>query len=317
MYLENIAFSLEIMYDNQEVEVVKNGMVLSALPDDQYLSAINLAGTHDSATAFASFEKLAQCQNKTFAQQIDMGIRFLDVRLFRKRGRFFLVHGKANCYTSAEKTEKLCFDEVFDICVSFLKANPRETIVMSVKQDRGAFEKTFFKAFYEMFIRGKEPLWFLENRVPRLAECRGKIVLMRRCKRSNAFETEACCGLDFSVWEDQASRTETTPLPVYLHDTLSAMVQDRYRLPPSLKWDPCAKSFLDTCAPGENQICLHYLSTCGGKGVPALNAPIVNAAFAEYPLETGSARGWIVFDFPTEALCDKVMQSNFALLQQA
>ncbi len=290
-----------------------NTCVLSALSGGVFLSEVNLAGTHDSATAFCAFQKIARCQELTFRQQLEIGIRLLDIRLCKKGTEFYLVHGKANCYRDGTKRERLSFDEVFEVVLDFLKENPRETVVLSVKQDRGHFEKAFFKAFYEKYIRRHESLWFLENRVPRLSECCGKLVLLRRCKKKGDFAPDDRCGLNFSVWEDQSSRTETGTLTVTLSEDCYATVQDRYRLPPEKKWTDCEKPFLESCRPTQKSICLHFLSTCGGKGIPQENAREVNARFSEYPFPNDAPRGWFFLDFPTEALCNKITESNIKL----
>ena len=56
-------------------------MILSRLNDDVYLSTVNLAGTHDSATAFVAMEKMCRCQKLTVSQQLSAGIRLFDIRL--------------------------------------------------------------------------------------------------------------------------------------------------------------------------------------------------------------------------------------------
>lgn len=289
--------------------------ILSALPDDLFLSEINLAGTHDSATAFVAFEKHARCQELPIAQQLSWGVRLLDIRLGRSGGRFYLVHSRANCFAQPQGRKRLTFEHVLEDCRAFLQANLRETLVMSVKQDRGFMTTAFFEAFYDTYIRPNQDLWYTENRIPTLAACRGKIVLMRRCKRAKRFETRENCGLDFSVWEDQSARSETLPFVTALSDTDTATVQDCYRLAPQTKWNLCAKPFLETCAPSKTQICIHFLSTCGGKGVPKENADVVNAQFSAYTLKADRPQGWFLLDFPTRALCDKIMQSNLVFYQ--
>ena len=103
-----------------------------------------------------------------------------------------------------------------------------------------------------------------------------------------------------------------------MSEKLCAEVQDRYRLPPEIKWTRCAKPFLDIAAPSEHRICLHFLSTCGAPGIPAQNAEIVNAQFAAYPLCESHAQGWFFLDFIDRALCDKITRSNdlFYALQE-
>ena len=289
-------------------------LILSVLPGEIPLSKLNLAGTHDSATAFVSLSKFARCQNKTIPEQLQMGVRFLDIRLYEDRKGLRLVHAFADCYRGENTKKHLYFDEVFSFCTSFLKENPRETLVLSVKLDRGSREIEFAERFYKDFIKPNADLWYLENCVPTLRECRGKLVLFRRYIQSP--DLPLPCGLDFSVWESQKSRTETVPLPIVMAPGCTALVQDRYRLAPDKKWNDCAKPFLDICKPTESRICLHYLSTCGGKGVPAENAAQINEWFSAYSLKTDAPQGWILLDFPTQALCDKIMQSNLTVYSE-
>ena len=65
--------------------------VLSYLSDEVYLSELNIAGTHDSATAWVAMENVARCQEKTISEQLMMGIRLLDIRLTKKGDEFYLV----------------------------------------------------------------------------------------------------------------------------------------------------------------------------------------------------------------------------------
>lgn len=192
---------------------MENQSVMSRVSGDVPISMLNFAGTHDSATAFVSLEKISRCQELTVAEQLSLGIRLLDIRLFNFAGEFFLVHAQADCFADERKKKKLTFDGVLSDCAAFLGENPRETIIMSIKKDRGMiFQEQFFKSFYNRYIRGNEDKWFLENRIPTLDECRGKIVLMRRSRRLRSFESKNSCGLDFSVWKDQASKSKQNPL---------------------------------------------------------------------------------------------------------
>ena len=92
--------------------------ILSLLCDDNYLSELNIAGTHDSATAFVAMENAARCQDKTIAEQLDMGVRLLDIRLSKKGDEFYLVHSLADCYSDKEKQSE-CPSVM---CLRFAKA---------------------------------------------------------------------------------------------------------------------------------------------------------------------------------------------------
>ena len=281
--------------------------VLENLRDDIYLSELNIAGTHDSATAYVAMENTARCQDKTVAEQLAMGVRFLDLRLTQKDGEFYLVHSLADCYSDKEKTKRMTFGEVLEICKGFLRDNPEETLILSVKQDRGIINRWFFPPFYDKYVRGDEKSWYLENRVPTLGECRGKLVLMRRCRVWKSFYKTADGGLNFSFWPDQA-RKRMTAKKVILNKSERAVVQDRYGLDPKRKWQ-CVRNYLDTAVTSKNELAVHFISTSAKTdGNLVGTAEYINSEFMKYNLKKGT--GWIICDFPTKELIEKIMTSN-------
>ena len=281
--------------------------ILSQIRDDIYISELNIAGTHDSATAYVAMENSARCQDKTIAEQLEMGARLLDIRLTKKKGEFYLVHSLVDCFSDKEKTKRMTFGEVLEVCKCFLKDNPGETIIVSIKQDRGIMNRWFFPTFYDKYIRGDEDSWYLENKTPTLGECRGKLVLMRRCKVWKSFYKTAEGGLNFSFWKDQA-RKKPKALPLRLNNEYSALIQDRYCLEPKTKW-LCSKNYMDTAVTGEKDFALHYISTSAKTdGTLVGTAEYINKEFMQYSLK--KATGWIFCDFPSEEQIEKIMTSN-------
>ena len=285
-------------------------MIISRLDDNVYLSTVNLAGTHDSATAYVAMEKMCRCQKLTVREQLSAGIRLFDIRLYKKGGKFYLCHAIADCFEDEEKTKKLSFDTLIEMFYTFLRENPREALVLSIKQDRGIQNKGFFTAFYEKYIVGNECKWYLENRNPHLSECRGKIVLMRRCKRRKSFLQRESCGLDFSFWKDQDSKKKFNPLPLRRTVGFTAVIQDRYGLSYENKWEKCAKPFLDSCRTSKTEFAVHFISTAFREKGADLErgAQEINDKFMEYPLRKHS--GWIFVDFADEKIISKIMNSN-------
>lgn len=295
-------------------------MILSKLSDSILLSEINLAGTHDSCTAFVSMENMSRCQSLTVKEQLSLGIRLFDIRLHKKGNEFYLVHSLADCFSDEKKTKKLTFGEVLKDFRDFLRDNPTETLVVSVKQDRGIMSRSFFPAFYNKYIKGSESEWFLKNENPELSECRGKIVLMRRCKVWKKYKSTVNAGLDFSHWKDQSGKRKTKTENLVLSVDGSAVepyvlwaeIQDRYSLNVTDKWEKSAKPFLERCETAEDKFCLHFISTSYRKKGETLleTAKEMNSLFGEYQLKKDKAQGWFFLDFPTKELCDKIMKSN-------
>ena len=294
--------------------------VFTNLPDSIYLSQINIPGTHDSCTAYCTMSNMSRCQSMTVKQQLEAGIRLFDIRLGEKAGNFFLVHALATCYSDEEKQKVLYFDEVLDAFREFLKENPQEILVVSVKQDRGIMNRWFFPRFYDKYIKGNESEWCLENENSTLSECRGKMVLMRRCKVWKGFLKQNAAGLDFSHWKDQDGKKKTHPLPVKLNADAVAIVQDRYGLPAVMKWKDCIRPFLEKAPEdiGEKGFAVSFLSTASrGKGETLVEpAEKVNSEFMKYELKRSSAQGWMLFDFPTQELIDKVINSNLEIYKE-
>ncbi len=279
--------------------------IISLADGEKRISQINLFGTHDSLTAFVSLENLSRCQNLTLKEQLRLGVRLIDIRLSRKKGEFYLVHSLADCYTDESKSERLTFAAVLSECLGFLRENPGEFLVLSVKQDRGIQSRGFFPEFYDKYIRGNEESWYLGDKIPCVEECRGKLVLMRRCKLWKGWRKENPSGLDFSHWRDQGNRRSKKPLPVILNREQKATVQDRYILSPEDKWNKCVKPFLDRAETDENHICVHFISTAYRYKNETLvkTAAEVNDCFKAHELEEG--KGWFFFDFPDEDIANK------------
>lgn len=281
--------------------------VLSKISDNVYLSELNIAGTHDSATAYVAMENSARCQDKTIAEQLRMGVRLLDIRLTKKGDEFYLVHAIADCFSDEKKTKRLTFGEVLADCKSFLEENPAETVILSIKQDRGIINRWFFPPFYDKYIRNDDNSWYLKNEVPTLGECRGKLVLMRRCRVWKSFYKTAEGGLNFSFWPDQARRRMKAKR-VKLNPDTKAIVQDRYCLSLEPKWG-CSENYMNSAVTDKNNLALHYISTSAKTdGTLVGTAEYINKKFMEYPLKKKT--GWIFCDFPTNELIKKIMTSN-------
>ncbi|CDO68891.1 hypothetical protein BN946_scf185000.g34 [Trametes cinnabarina] len=151
---------------------------LSEMPDSLPLSALVLPGTHDTM-AFYGWP-ISQCQSPETPLEVQLhsGIRVLDVRLAVVDGRLIAYHGIFPQRTS--------FQTILGIIHAFLTAPPtsRETLVLSIKQED--FTKTplplFSRLVHDEIMRGPggRDMWFLENRIPKLGEVRGRVVMLSR-----------------------------------------------------------------------------------------------------------------------------------------
>jgi len=174
---------------------------MSGIPDERYLCEINLPGTHDSATAYCKNStdnyvqffgrpvfntgKYAKTQSLTLPEQLNAGVRYLDLRLSAKQGELLLCHGNNEKVAAVNKL--LSFLRFFDpasvsrnreessfpdldvefyayedeactvrmTCSSalaqiknFLKEHPSEAVIITAKKENGDTE-AFLRLFNE------------------------------------------------------------------------------------------------------------------------------------------------------------------------
>lgn len=280
------------------------------LPDDLPLYELCLCGTHDCVTKNIAFSHFLCCQSMSIASQLSLGVRALDIRVRPVGSRLLMVHGAVCART--DSGEKMDMADVLAQCYTFLRKNPGECIVFQFKDDAGRDYEQAFANLYYTYISDHAEMWFLENRVPRLGEARGKIVLIRRCKKDASDQnlTDANSGLDFSRWVEQDT-AEPQPLPLECGNGVRFLVQDRYKYKPQPRWHDCIRPFLDAARPFGGTYVINYLSTAGGLKGPRKNAEIINHQFLQYPLDPEKYYGTVYVDFPSEALVRKLIDQNF------
>ncbi|MFC7928939.1 phosphatidylinositol-specific phospholipase C [Streptomyces cinereoruber] len=143
---------------------------MGAHGDGTELARLTIPGTHDSGARFGG--PWSECQNSTIAQQLDSGVRFLDVRCRVTGGSFAIHHGASY--------QNMMFGDVLIACRDFLAAHPSETVLMRVKQEYSEESDAAFRAVFDDYLdrRGWRPLFRIGDRLPLLGEARGKVVLI-------------------------------------------------------------------------------------------------------------------------------------------
>lgn len=180
------------------------GSFLSELPDRLPLSSLSLPGTHDTM-AFHGWP-ISQCQSPStpLASQLLGGIRVIDVRL-----AVIPPPSPKPSALNATRTQELIayhglwpqktpFAAILNDVHKFLTSpiGSKETIIMSIKQEDFAVTPAplFSQLVRDTIVRGpggwaeastkgsevNKGMWFFENRIPKLGEVRGKVVLLSR-----------------------------------------------------------------------------------------------------------------------------------------
>ena len=154
---------------------------MARLADDAPLSGITIPGTHDSGARFGGVAPVVdfvtalwvQCQNWTVTQQLNAGIRFLDVRCHAEPDGTLRIH---HLFID----EQLSLTDVLRECVAFLAANPTEALLMRVQQETSTAPEPQFVAAFDRHVREADAGDRLcrDPTIPQLRPVRGRIVLM-------------------------------------------------------------------------------------------------------------------------------------------
>ena len=172
---------------------------MGSLRDDPRLSELSIPGTHDAGARYERLHGTIQCQTLTIPEQLRAGVRFLDIRCRHVKNTFLIYHGPVY--------QRLTFDEVQNGCSAFLRENPTECIIMSVKEEyRFSANTRAFEDTFDAFVAKEPALWLLTENIPALSQAKGKIVLFRRFISSHTPK-----GIDASRWPDNQSFTNSSP----------------------------------------------------------------------------------------------------------
>lgn len=143
---------------------------MGAVAGDTALQRLTIPGSHDSGARYGG--PWAECQNTTVAEQLNSGIRFLDVRCRVTDGSFAIHHGASY--------QNMMFGDVLGACWDFLAAHPTETVLMRVKQEYSEESDDTFRRVFDDYldVRGWRPLFRIDPSLPSLGQARGKVVLL-------------------------------------------------------------------------------------------------------------------------------------------
>ncbi|OFX20893.1 MAG: hypothetical protein A2V77_24605 [Anaeromyxobacter sp. RBG_16_69_14] len=205
---------------------------MAQVPGDWKLSQITMPGTHDTGAILDTpgMPGTAKAQRLTIAEQLDIGVRFLDIRLHYVRAlkQLWVNHGLVG--------QPYSFDDVLDACYTFLAAHPTETILMSIKEEVPKFDHSFPYTFEQIVadkIEQGKYRWYDLGINPYLEATRGRIVLIRRFKHGGGKQVG---GIDATDWPDNETGPAGDVMNVEDYFNLGDHIND-----PPYYWDKIAK----------------------------------------------------------------------------
>jgi 1-phosphatidylinositol phosphodiesterase len=186
---------------------VSLGSWMSKLKDEYPLSALSIPGTHNSPAHHIALPSV-RCQVATIKEQLENGVRFLDIRLQPENPRdsskdgLILVHSAFPISLTGHKY----FRDLVNDVITFLDQNPSETVIMSLKREGvgRATDQQLSRILRDHYANDPNR-WFTEPRIPTLGEARNKIVVIRRLRLDESLKSEwngTGWGIDAESWPD-------------------------------------------------------------------------------------------------------------------
>lgn len=170
-------------YYHEEQQASDNADWMSGLRDNARLSELSIPGTHDSMShrSDLSFVDNTRTQTMNLQQQLESGIRYLDIRVKYTDTGFPLHHGIV--YLGYD------FEDVLKTVQSFLRQHPGETIIMRFKQENSSASDAQMKAVFDTYYsRYKSVFWSpTGEKDPALESMRGRLVLLSDVMSLNVY----------------------------------------------------------------------------------------------------------------------------------
>lgn len=256
---------------------------MAAIGDDTGLDDLTIPGTHDTCALIGGPFDTAKCQDIGLLDQLNTGVRFIDIRCRLFEGAFTIHHGPIY--------QEMNFTDVLSECRLFLEANPSETVIMSVQQEYSeAPAQEWAAVFNDRYMRdeGFDPLLYRDNRLPGIGEVRGRIVLI-------------------------ANSDHIGGIPAGNTELLS--YQNEWEAPVAEKWDLIRDHFAAAEADTGTRLFVNYTSTTTGELIPnpRAYAEELNPLTKEHVDAAADRRphfGAVVVDFADADLVNALIACN-------
>jgi alpha-L-arabinofuranosidase B-like protein/phosphatidylinositol-specific phospholipase C-like protein len=277
----------------QELVGVTGATWMSAVNSELLLSQVSIPGTHDTMALYEPFAGTAKCQNLSLADQLNAGVRFLDVRCRHFNNAFTIHHGSV--YQNAN------FDDVLNAVIAFLNAHPSEAVIMSVKEEHTASGNTrSFEQTFDAYVASNPGKWNLGTGIPTLGAARGKITLLRRFGGGAK-------GINASSWPDNTTFTSG-----------DLRVQDNYNVGSTdAKWNQVNGLLGEAYAGGQGTLYLNFSSgVYSFIGIPNVTtvSNAINPKLGGFFANASGRYGILAMDFVDAARTAQVYNSNSGYL---
>jgi 1-phosphatidylinositol phosphodiesterase len=206
------------------------------------LRELSIPGTHDSMSFYGG--DIVQTQSMSLSEQLNAGIRALDIRCRHINNGFAIHHGSVY--------QKANFDNVLLGVQSFLASHPREFVVMRVKEeyDPSGNTRSFGDTFKTYYDRNGSLFWqpgSLADTNPTIDRLRGKILVFQDWDESRLFGINWNRNSSYSMELQDDWEISTKPQPFYdkWNDKVKYNLDKAFNNPPGGSGSVSQKTFVN------------------------------------------------------------------------
>lgn len=296
---ETLAASLAKTSNKASLLPIAMNSWMSGLQDNISISKISIPGTHDSGARVDTpvVTGTAKTQDLSIAEQLNAGVRFLDIRCRHIDNSFAIHHGAIY--------QNLNFDDVLNACYTFLQNNPSETIIMSVKEEYDASNTTrSFEQTFDSYVQKNPSKWDLGANIPTLGAVRGKIKLLRR------FSSGTTKGINASPWADNTTFDIN-------NSGVQLKVQDYYKVTNNDdKWNGISSLLNEAKNDTNGKLFVNFTSgykpgIFGIPSIPTVSNNINPRLKTFFQTNTHGSFGVMPIDFVNAELSELIVKTNF------
>ena len=266
---------------------------LASLHDDTKINELYIPGTHDSGALYSFFGISGKCQSYVIEDQLNMGVRFFDIRLQLRENELMVVHSFVD--------QKQSFESVLKTVNEFLVAHPSEFVIMSIKQDADSENSNipFENAVEKMLDSQLGSILSKEGFLPStIGGARGKVHIISRYANSS-LGVPASNG-----WHDSTS-----------FELGNMYVQDYYAISDIEAKMNDIRSAFDVSKKQKYSLVLNFTSCYLEDGFPPAHAPTtakkINPQLLEILRSRQAAPCVFLCDFVTPELAKAIIENNF------
>lgn len=264
---------------------------------DLRITELIIPGTHDSATS-TCYERYYRTQDLSIAEQLDCGVRFLDIRL---RKEMVAAH--------REWVSDIRAEEIFEKCGEFLQKNPQEFVLMRIQNANERkddfpeygeallskvqqYKSLFYAWDHSQIVQDGNPKW------PTIAQAAGKIVPIECAPPSMSINK-----INGELWAAN------------WHDNSQILLQDLWDGPTVEEKCVAIKTLIEKGRDVHSDILLlnHISATNGELQYPDAYAAYLNEYSSRLwkQLAKRSFRGVQIYDFINPSICQELLRLNF------